>query len=97
VLGRTSEVEQVVAFGIVQLQHPGHALEDGVRGASQVAAFHLDVVVDADTGEQRDLLPAQSGDPAVSAVGRPACSGVIRARREARNSRICARLSMPSR
>jgi|GEM_PF-5900529 len=58
----------MVAFGVVQLQCPGHAVQDGVGGAGKGAAFHPDVVIDADTGEQRDLLPAQSGDPAVAAV-----------------------------
>ena len=68
-LGGAGEVEQVVAFGVVQLQCPGDAFEDGVGGAGQVAAFHPDVVVDADSGEHRDLLPAQSSHPPVAAVG----------------------------
>jgi hypothetical protein len=67
--GPAGEVEQVAAFGVVELKRPGDALEDGVRGTGQVAAFHPDVVVDADPGEHRDLLPAQSCHPAVAAVG----------------------------
>ena len=59
----------MVAFGVVQLQRPGHAVQDGVGGAGEGAAFHPDVVVDADTGEQRDLFASQSFDPAVAAVG----------------------------
>ena len=59
----------MVAFGVVQLQRPGDALEDGVGGAGEVAAFHPDVVVDADPGEHRHLLPAQPCHPAVAAIG----------------------------
>ena len=59
----------MVAFGLIKLQRPGEALEDGVGGAGEVAAFHPDVVVDADPGEQRDLLPAQACHPAVAAIG----------------------------
>ena len=56
------------------------------------APFHPDVVVHRDPGQQGDLFAPQALDPAVAAVtGRPACSGVRRARRELRNSWIsCA-------
>src|SRR3954451_25449178 len=59
-------------FGVVELQRPGQRLEHAVGDAAEVAAFQPDVVVDADTGEQRDLLPAQPAHPAVAAVpGQP--------------------------
>ena len=74
-LGRAGEVEQVVAFSVVQLQRPGDALKDGVRGAGEVAAFHPDVVVDADSRKQRDLFSAQSCYPAGAAVGGQASLG----------------------
>jgi hypothetical protein len=52
------QVEQVGAFGLVELQGGGQAVEDGVRGSGKVAAFHADVVVDAHAREQRDLFAA---------------------------------------
>ncbi len=83
------------SFGFVELQCSGKAFEHRVRRSRQISAFHAHVVVDAHTGEQSDFLTAQPLDATVPAVGRqPACSGVMRARRELRNSRISARLSM---
>ena len=49
-IGGSGEIEQVAAFGLVELQRAGERLEDGLSGS-------------------------------------PACSGVIRARREVRKSR----------
>ncbi|MCW2936520.1 MAG: hypothetical protein JWM19_7482, partial [Actinomycetia bacterium] len=60
---------QVLALGLVELQCVRNAVEDRLGGAREVAAFHPDVVVDADACEQRDLFPAQALDPAVAAVG----------------------------
>ena len=57
------------------------------------AALQLGVVLDADPGEGGDLTAAQPGHPALPISGRPACCGVILARREIRNSRTSARLS----
>ena len=96
--GGPGERQQVLALGVVELQCVRDAVEYRLGGAREVAAFHPDVVVDADSREQRDLFPAQALDPAVAAVGGQArLAGVIRARREARNSRTCARLFMPPR
>ena len=55
-LGGPGEVEQVDALGLVELKRAGHTLEDSVGGAGEVPAFHADVVVDADAGEERHLL-----------------------------------------
>ena len=55
-LGGVGQVEEVGALGLVQLQRAGDSAENGVGGARQVPAFHTHVVVDAHTGEQRDLL-----------------------------------------
>jgi len=76
----------VGALGLVQLQGAGDALEDAVGRPGGPAAFQAGVVVDADPGEERDLLAAQPGDPAVAAV--------ILARRETRKSRISFPLSI---
>ncbi len=62
------EVEQVGAFGLVELECAGDAFQHGVGGAGEVPAFHPDVVVDAHAGQQRDLLAAQPFDAAVAAA-----------------------------
>ena len=66
--GLPGEGEEVVAFGVVELQGDGEGVEDAVGGAGEVAAFHADVVVDRDAGEHGDLLAAQAFDAAVAAV-----------------------------
>ena len=55
------EIEQMRAFGVVELQRAGERLEHGVGDAGGVAAFELCVVGDADTGERGDLLAPQAG------------------------------------
>src|SRR3954466_9620933 len=55
-------------FGVVELQRPGECLEHAFGDAAEVPTFQPGVVVDADAGEQRDLLPAQPAHPAVAAV-----------------------------
>ena len=65
----------MVAFGVVELERPGDAVEDGVGGAGEVAAFQADVVVDADAGEQRRPLRGAVLSPGGcrrSRAGRPA-------------------------
>ncbi len=63
------QVEQVRALGLIQLQGAGECVKDGVGGAAGVAAFQAGVVVDAEPGQQRDLLPAEPGDAAAGAIG----------------------------
>lgn len=46
----------------------GEGLQDAVGDTAGVAALQLDVVVGADTGQQRDLLAPQTGHPTISAV-----------------------------
>ncbi len=69
---RAGEVEQVRPLGLVQLQRPRDRLQDAFRGAGEVPALEVGVVVDAHPGEQRRLFPAEPGDAAVAAVGRQA-------------------------
>ncbi len=87
------------AFGIVELQRPSHRVQHALGRARQVPALEARVVVDADAGQQGDLLAAQPGDAALarrsSAVRH--CSGVIRARRDVRKSRMSLRWSTNSR
>jgi hypothetical protein len=56
--GVASEVEEVVAFDIVELQGSRDALEHAPGGVADVAALEPGVVVGADAGEHGDFLPA---------------------------------------
>jgi hypothetical protein len=46
----------MVAFGVVQLEGARDTVQDRLGRAGEVAAFHADVVVDADSGEHRHLF-----------------------------------------
>ena len=79
------------ALGVVELQRPRKRLEDGVGDTRGVAALEARVVVDADARRgSRPLRGEARGRAACRCrtVRRPACSGVILARLEVRNSRI---------
>ncbi len=52
------------AFGVIEQQGAGDGVQDRVGGAAGVAALQPGVVRDADPGQQRDLLAAQTRDPA---------------------------------
>jgi hypothetical protein len=67
------EVEQVGTLGLVKLQRMRKRVQHAVGHAIQVAAFETGVVIDADSGEQRDFLPAEPRHAPVTAVGRQAC------------------------
>ena len=69
-LRRPGQVVQMGPLGLVQLQRVGDAVQDRIRRAGQVAALHPHVVVDADPGQQRDLLATQPLHPAVAAAVR---------------------------
>jgi len=62
----------VVTLRLVELQRVHEAVQDAVGDAADAAAFQPGVVLDADPGQQRDLLPAQPADPTVRAVHRQA-------------------------
>ena len=63
------EVEQVRPLRLVELQRAGECLEHRLGDAARVAALEPGVVVDADSGEQRDLLAAKPGHaPRAAAV-----------------------------
>ena len=61
------------ALGLVELQRSGDAVEHILGDASDVPSLEADVVLDADAGEGRDLLPAEALHPAVGAVGGQPC------------------------
>lgn len=65
-VGGLREVEQVGAFGFVELEGPGHGFEDGGGDTGEVAAFELGVVLHAHVGEGSDL---GSGAGRARAVG----------------------------
>ena len=60
--------EEVVALGLVELEGVDEPVQDAVGDAADAAALEAGVVLDADPGEQGDLLAAQPGDAAVRAV-----------------------------
>ena len=70
-VGGAGEVEQVGAFGLVELQRPGQRVEHAGGGAGDLAALEPGVVLDAQPGEGGDLAAAQPGHPA-AAGGREA-------------------------
>jgi hypothetical protein len=57
---RFGQIEQMLTFGLVQLQRAGHRLLHRLRRPGQVATFEPGVIVHADTRQHRDLLPAQA-------------------------------------
>jgi hypothetical protein len=58
------------SLGLVEPEGPGECVEDLFGDPCEVSTFEPDVVVGADSGEQGDLLAAQSGDAALVAEGR---------------------------
>ena len=68
-IGRVGEVEQVGAFGVVELQGAGERVQDRGGDAAEGAAFELAVVLDANPGEGGDLAPAQPGHTSAADVG----------------------------
>ena len=71
------QVEQVLTFGVVELQSPGHRLQHRLRRPGQVPALEPAVVVHAQPGEHGDLLTPQPRHPALAAVAGQA--GLLRA------------------
>ena len=58
-------------LGLVELKGTGQRLQHAFGDAAQVPALQAGVVVNADAGEDRDLLAAEPGN-APRAVGRSA-------------------------
>src|ERR1700691_4595876 len=56
------------AHGLVEPQRAGECLEHARRSTLRVPVLQPGVVVDADPGQHRDFLPAESGHPPVAAV-----------------------------
>ena len=74
--GGADEPVEVVALGLVELECVRDPVQDALGDAAGLAALEAGVVLDADAGEQGDLLAAQPGDAAVGAVhGQPGLLG----------------------
>ncbi len=52
----------MVALGIVELEGSCESIEHGLRCARESAALEPGVVIDADTGEEGDLLAPEARD-----------------------------------
>ena len=90
--GRAGQVVQVVPFIVGRAAGPRRCPPARFGGTGHVAALEAGVVLALIPAQGRDLLPAQARHPPLPAVvRRPACSGVIRARRVVRNSLMSAR------
>jgi hypothetical protein len=97
-VGRPCQVHQVCPLGLVQLKGGGHSLEHRVetlRGGCRVPA-----ACSSPCSPRRAAPLPHGAGPAPGAAPRswgiPACSGLIFARREIRNSRISSFLSTAS-
>ncbi|WP_333772305.1 hypothetical protein [Streptomyces sp. IBSBF 3136] len=54
------DLEQVLAFGVVEVEGAGHAVQDAaVGGTREIASLQSQVVVDRHTGQHRGLFTAQ--------------------------------------
>jgi hypothetical protein len=58
----------VRSLSLVELKTAGERLQHALGDASQVAALHPGVVIDADPGEERNLLPPQPRNAPVIAI-----------------------------
>ncbi|GDY65824.1 hypothetical protein SAV14893_052170 [Streptomyces avermitilis] len=74
-VGRAGQVEQVGALAGVEEQGAGQRVEHLHRDLDVPGLFQPGVPGDADRGELRDLLPAQTRGAPPTAPGRPTCSG----------------------
>ena len=74
-------------FGGVELQRAGDGLQDAVGGVAECTALQPDVVVDAAPARAATSSRRSPGTRRLRpATGSPTDWGLIRARREARNS-----------
>lgn len=63
------EPVEVPAFGLVEVEDAGQRVEDLLGGLGCAALLQAYVVVDADSGQVRDLFAAQPFDPAAAVDG----------------------------
>jgi hypothetical protein len=70
-MGGASEIEEVSALGVVELERSGQRLQHAFGDAAEVSAFQAGVVRNADAGQDSDLFAAQAWN-ASRTVGRQA-------------------------
>src|SRR3954469_6086946 len=61
-VGGASEVEEVRALGVVELERPGECFQHAFGDAAEVSTLQAGVVRDADAGQDGDLFTAQPRD-----------------------------------
>ncbi len=74
--GSVDEIEEMSAFGLIEPKSPSNPFQNVLGHAAHVAPLKARVVLAADAGQHRDLLPSQPGDATVPAVGGQ--SGLVR-------------------
>jgi hypothetical protein len=65
VLGGLGQVEEMGPLRLVELERAANRIEDTGRCPGEGTTLELGVVLDAQSGERRDLASAQTGDAAV--------------------------------
>jgi hypothetical protein len=65
-VGGAGEVEQVRAFGLVELQRAGKGLQNAGRRAGDLAALEPCVIFHAQSGDGGDLAAPEAGDTAAA-------------------------------
>ncbi len=74
-LGGAGEVEEVGAFGIVELERPRQCLQHALRDPAHVSTLQAGVVRNAHPGQDGDFLAAEPGHPATAEGAQPRLLG----------------------
>ena len=71
----TGQITHVLDGVVVELQRPGKALEDLIRGLAFAALFKSQVILDADAGQHGDFFTAQTRYPPTVPLGQTHIGG----------------------
>ena len=77
----TGQITHVLDGVVVELQRPGKALEDLIRGLAFAALFKSQVILGADAGQHGDFFATQTHDPPAVPLGQTHIGGFKRSRR----------------
>ena len=88
------QVQKVSALGVIELQRPCDRIENGRRGTADGTAFESGVILTLTPASKATSLRRRPATRRFRPAGRPAASGVSFARREVRNARTSALLSI---
>jgi hypothetical protein len=72
---RAGQIKKMHTLGVIELKRPRQRFEHEFRDAADLAALQTPVVVRADAGQRRDLLPAQAGHPPPAPAGQAGLPG----------------------